>query len=73
MCGTQEIIPVFTTNPREAKAMKEAGLWNDLCMRVSPDIEGHAPAQRDNRWPRLGGKPSQGTKKDRRLKKNKGK
>jgi hypothetical protein len=44
---------------------------------------GHAPAERDTRWPRMstggagsqtprmGGKPSKGTRKDKRLKKNK--
>lgn len=34
-------------------------------------LGGHAPAVRDNRFPRMGGKPSKGTKKDKRLKKNK--
>jgi hypothetical protein len=71
MCGTQEIIPMITVSVREANAMKEAGLWNDFTMKVSPDMSGHAPAQGDNRWPRMGGKPSKGTRRDKRLKKNK--
>lgn len=36
-----------------------------------PREGGHAPAVVDTRFPRMGGKPNPGTKKDKRLKRNK--
>lgn len=74
MCGT-ELLPFLDTrilvNRRTAQRMMADGVWSDLMYAVSPDLPGHAPAEGDRRFPRMGGKPSQGTKKDKRLKKNK--
>lgn len=47
-----------------------------LLRMMDPELEqwenegGHAPAIADNRFPRMGGKPNKGTKKDKRLKEN---
>lgn len=45
--------------------------YHESGMRYKQREPGHAPATVDNRFPRMGGKPSQGTKKDKRLKRNK--
>lgn len=76
MCGTmdQQII----VNPQEARALLEQGYPKELLLVSGPipTEGGHAPAVEDNRFPRMevkkmGGKPSRGTKKDKRLKENK--
>lgn len=72
MCGTEMLPPMrLEFNPRTAKQMKAEGFWNDMLHVVSPDLPGHPPADGDRRYPRMGGKPNKGTKKDKRLKKNK--
>lgn len=70
MCGTAT--PLIVLNRREAQALKAQGFPEELLI-VSPDLRegGHVPATADNRFPRMGGRPSKGTKKDGRLRENK--